>query len=278
MKTLIIDLSHPSKCLIGFAGDAHPFYAENSYIDRSVEWNRLHLGTTQFLNHIFLNLARVKPKSTRVLIIESLFTSKSFRDCLYSTLIVDFQVASISFQPNLSLIALSTGKSCGLLVLIDEQQTEIAIYSHNYLVLNSVTVACGLNSALSELKHLITKKTGVELGNLDNIALDLLAHAIRHETLSSEVLKSFGVSSAQFEITSDELSFCWSALLHGCGETQDYDDNGIVKAIVLSLLKLSVDDLSGILENIVFTGTGALLPGNGHLTILGNLFVYSHDL
>lgn len=69
-----------------------------------------------FLQHVFVDLLRIKPKEYRLLIIESAFTLQALRECIFEICLRDLQFHSISVQVDIFLPILASGKGSGIVV------------------------------------------------------------------------------------------------------------------------------------------------------------------
>ncbi len=91
-------------------------------------WINIRTLVSQLFTYIFYQLLHIKTKTYRILLIENHLTPAILRDAIYSVLLVDFQVHSICFQPNLPMAVIATGSSKGLIIDIDEEETQVIAF------------------------------------------------------------------------------------------------------------------------------------------------------
>lgn len=103
----------------GFAGEYSPrFVLEHHIFRRDDEGMQLRFYLMEIFSKIFSMQCLVKAKNCSVLIVEKILIQKKFRDYMLSVLLKDFQVHSVSFQPDLYMSILSTGYTTGVIVNI----------------------------------------------------------------------------------------------------------------------------------------------------------------
>lgn len=156
------------------------------------------------------------------------------------------------------MIALASAKSCGLVVLIDGRETEVILFSHNRLIVNSMKLSCGYNSCLMELKSILNQKYSVEL---DSDSLYPIFSSLMGDWMENRSGASVEVNLRKFELSESELHLCVEALLNGSGGDVVYDEHGLIESIFDCLQQGNIDDIPSQLNNVIFTGRGALFPG-----------------
>jgi hypothetical protein len=247
LKPIVIDCSEISSELfiwVGYGGESIPSYRLNllDYLsssslvhylkdgflpseDESRVWNSLYLGFIQLFHEIFVNLLRVKPKQCKVVIVENLFMRKILRDCIFSVLSNPMNVGAITFQPNLSLLPLSIGKSSGMIIFVGEKESQIIAFSHFHVLLKSLKMSCGYDTCLQELKKLIltdllsvTEETEKE--TMFNILNDLLAASALSKSITSEVVSyaatKHGINERTMKVSSHFSSNDVENCLYSC--------------------------------------------------------------
>jgi actin-related protein len=265
---------------VGFANESSPsYYISFSFPETLDEGDvsEFELQLLQFFSSAFTENLRIKPKSAKLLLIEPMFLSKCIRDCIFRVLVRDLQVLpiaspffsllilptkvlSFSMIPTLPLIAIASAKSSGLIVSIEETDSEVILFSHNRLLMNSLKLSCGYNSCLKEIRRIISRKYSMELDTdtLYNILFTLLASFAQNR--EKVVLTEFKLQTLEF--SEEEILLCVDALLFGSSIHDGYDDVGLVEAIFACINQGNVDDLPLQEKNIIFSGKGSSLPGN----------------
>ena len=100
----------------------HPRFIEQTKILSCTTTRDRKVGVLEGLSWLFVEKLHVKPKEVRVLVIENILSEKSFRESLYRVLMVDLQVLSVCFQPDLFMPILATGCRSGCIVDIGYEE------------------------------------------------------------------------------------------------------------------------------------------------------------
>jgi hypothetical protein len=235
LKSIVIDLSEFSSeffIWVGYGGESIPSYRLSlvDYIqlpvlhyvkddfhyteDESGVWNSLHLAFIQLFHDMFVNILRIKPKQCKIIIVENLFIPKIIRDCIFTVLTNQMNVSAIAFQPNLSLIPLSIGKSSGMIIFVSEKETQIIAFSHFHILLNSLKISRGYEICLQELKNLIfTDLTSFPTEEtIFHILNDMLASSVSSKSLTPENISYAAVKHGVNESTMKVSTFSYNDL------------------------------------------------------------------
>lgn len=133
---------------VGLAGDLEPrfsFEVSFSVDDRhKSEWSEselfqhYRLTATNIFRRVFYEYLHVKSSTVRVLLIEKLLWPQSLRDALISSLLVDYQVAAVSFQSDTSASIIGSDTAHGIIVYIDDEETRVTAFSHHRPLLHTM--------------------------------------------------------------------------------------------------------------------------------------------
>ncbi len=295
MKCVVIDWSSERFLLAGYCGESFPFYSiplppslevKGKSEERSWQWEDLYLSVSNLFRRIFSDFLRVRPKQIHVLVVEPVFLSRVMRDCIFTVLLNDFQVAGISFQPAHQMVALSSGTSAGCIVQIEERDSVVVCFSHHRVVVSSLRFGAGLSACYEELSHLLQAK-GIPSQLLTTSLLRraltglceqrsrLLSERKEEEgdvaeeellTLPEKIFLSDATQNHSFPnsitLSAREVRECLSPLLYGCGAmTSDYSERGLCDMIIDSCQQMHLEDRSHAMNNLILAGSGFMLPG-----------------
>ena len=285
MKVVIIEFGSTLRC--GFSGELKPRYVtSSSYLFPRTQRRQGGKPLSYFLFSklylLFMDILHVKPKDSRVLVVENAFTPKVFRDALYHSLFIDLKVQSISFQPDLLMPLLATGSLSGLVIDIDHfESRSMAIVDgrpiYNSLRTTPVGVVHAFRRFCKEFKSINQEVPNIHIDDilmreifekavLYNSVLEVRARNGMMNTVDSHLM-SLNVNSEEVPLKIPEIlrSSCLNELLRGLqldGKDESEDEIGGIIGVVNSTLRTcSTDVIKIILKHSIFYGSGTVVPG-----------------
>lgn len=138
---LVVDFSSQCMVAVGFAGDfrarAKQSFSLPSPSSSSSNLAKLRLCFTDMFSELFFQRVQMKSlKQLRVLVIEPhTLWPACYRDALYTSLFVDFQVAAVCMQPASYLSLLASGTTSGILVNLGEEESHVLAFAFGRAVL-----------------------------------------------------------------------------------------------------------------------------------------------
>ena len=267
-KTIVIEIGE-LLIKLGIGGEVNPRIICSDYLlynddnnEKLLKDKLQYMFTTFFSQYI-----PFKSKDCRVLVIEKLLSKKILRDCLVSTLLLDFQVLSISLQPDLLMPILTSTKSSGIIIDIGINECIVIAIAYGYIILQSLKVAAvGINNCIQKFKKNIEMIIGNEI---DSKSSKDLFHKISFcpnpeiESKDLYVAPREGLSKFGFNISTKQSSSCFNHLVHGTIEDDnDNDEIGGVSSAILECLRACPYDVRSLVSsNIMFCGEGSDIPG-----------------
>lgn len=269
-KTIVIEIGEVL-IKLGIGGEVNPRLICNSsdYLlyDDGTNKNLLKDKLQYMFTVFFSQYIPFKSKDCRVLVIEKLLSTKILRDCVVSTLLLDFQVLSISLQPDLLMPILTSTKSSGIIIDIGINESIVIAIAYGYIILQSLKVAAvGINNCNEKFKKKIEMIIGHEV---DSKSSKDLFHKITFcpeselESKDLYIAPREGLSKFGFVISTKQSSSCFNHLV--CGTIEDDNDKdeigGVSSAILECLRACPYDVRSLVSSNIMFCGEGSDIPG-----------------
>jgi len=275
-RTVVIELGD-TLIRVGMGGEVHPrlicqgcdyslhlHYVNDTTNDNNA--NTLRERLQYMLTVFFSHHLPCKARDCRVLIVEKLLCKKVLRDCLVSTLLLDFQVTSISLQPDLLMPILTTGKSSGIIIDIGINECTVIAVAYGYIILQSLKIAAvGIDNCIKKFKKSIEMTIGHDV---DFCASKDLFEKVAFCTVSSDmssndiyVAPRGGLSKTGFTISTRQS--CFNHIVSGLIEDEnDNDEFGGVAGSLLECLKSCPSDVRSVVSsNIIFCGEGSDIPG-----------------
>eukprot|EP01038_Epipyxis_sp_PR26KG_P005736 gene5736-7920_t len=258
----------------GFAGESNPRCIMETGNLHSVSEDRLHSKLRSLIREIFMDSMQiVKPKNHSVLIVEKMCTRKILRDLLLTTLLHDYQVASVSMQPDLLMGIIGCGTSTGILLNIGERECEAIAFVQGRPLLQTYKVAAvGVYDARITFNKLLEEKLKKEIPiDVSNILFEQVS-CITSPSAPEYVPSDLIVSPMQhifndsFVLTSDERQLAVKCLINGESEYDGcIDEKGGAAGVLLACINsCNVDIKTVVLNRVIICGGGAMIPGFIH--------------
>mmetsp|Transcript_12833 Transcript_12833/g.21495 ORF Transcript_12833/g.21495 Transcript_12833/m.21495 type:complete len:471 (+) Transcript_12833:151-1563(+) len=309
LRSVVIEIgSVYVKC--GFSGDMHPQHIAPHTLP--LEVGNLRPKLCELFRNVFIDILNVKSKQCTVLLIESFFSVRSFRDHVVSVLFRDFQVQAVSIQPDLMMGMLATGLTDGVVLNIGSRECQSMAFVDNRPLIHSLrTSAIGVNHAINKLREMLEVASGYTVTNA--AAADVFKRVVcvgkenseypvvdctvfpiqglrdSRRTASDDATATVADSAervAPFLITGTDRASCLDGLISGY--TSDglcVDEHGGCAGILLeSLRACNHDARNRAVKYIIIMGGGAMIPGLCHaicskaISIANTVDAYSSSL
>jgi actin-related protein len=184
------------------------------------------------------------------------------RDCLISTLLLDFQITSISMQPDLLMPILTSKKSSGIIIDIGINECTVIAVAYGYMIIQSLKVAAvGIQNCIKKFKKILELSVGHDVDY--NISKDLFEKIgfCTDSTTDLYVAPRGGLSNKGFAISTRQS--CFNHIVRGTIEDEnDKDEFGGVAGSLLECIRSCPNDVRSIVSsNIIFCGEGSEIPG-----------------
>lgn len=116
---------------IGISGESLPRYVfKHNLSNIHQDHLNLNIKLHEMFHKIFVNVLQIKSKLCSVLIVEKFLGTKYFRDNIITILLKDFQVQSVSMQPDLYLGLLGIGSETGLVLNMGEYECQCMCFAY----------------------------------------------------------------------------------------------------------------------------------------------------
>lgn len=222
-KTIVFDFGRKF-VRYGFGGEYYPRgIVENELTKEFAKGSDPVEVTVHFFHKIFADLC-VKSKEYRVLLIENLFLKKSTRDILLTIFMREFQVLSISIQPEFNMTMLASNTLTGIVVDVGETESRAMCFIHGRQIIQSYRSSMiGVNTARSDFKKRLEKQLDRDIDMKHATSLFEKTACRRCRAFENcndiEVSPTNGVSGQDFTISANDRHSCLSSLV--IGESED---------------------------------------------------------
>ena len=267
---------------VGFAGEMKPRFQEDTSIilPSHSSLSPLSVHLFEVFSSVFLDKLNVKPKECRVLIVENMFSSRMFRECLFKTLTLQLLVHSVCFQPDLLMPIIATGCRSGCIIDIEYNEVRsIAIYEGRPIFSSVRTSPVGVCHAVNRFKlQLAASADASSISTCAALVEELFekfAICSDAESISfdNRIINSSSSAGASYidkcTVVPDKCtvvpgalrSTCLNELINGCQQdgfdTSEDEIGGIIGIVKATLLACPQDIRREITGNLVFCGGGS---------------------
>ena len=272
MKPVIV-IECGSTLRVGFSGELKPRYVTSSCFFSRWSQEKLFIRYLRArLDLLFMEILQVEPKDQKILVVENALTPRAFREALFYSLTIDFNVQSVSFQTDLLMPLIATGGQSGLIVDIGHYESRsMAMIDGrpSYGTLRSVPL--GLAHAYKRFQREFKSMNDKVPHTTEKKIFEKLTLGTSINTIKTERRKE--VSATNDTMTLDFVaripgilrSSCLDELIRGPqrdGKDESNDEiGGIIGLINSTLDTCSPDMLKTILEHVVICGGAAAIPG-----------------
>lgn len=171
LKSIVLEFCDES-IIIGFGKCPSPRWT----IPFVSESNNEHLARAKFtsiLQTIFNDYLHLRARSSQVVVIEPFLWPRITRDALYNSLLFDFQVPMISFQPRAHMAAIATGVSVGMLVHVGKKDADIVCFGDSRPIISTTSSISFSHSESTEDEERICDISDIILNSLRSAPVDL---------------------------------------------------------------------------------------------------------